>query len=460
MKDDNFTILASALLGALQMAIFFGFDIMTFTVGSVMHSVQSRCPDCLIDFAGYYGQCILYIVYTFSNLIAPVILERTSIKTTLVLGSASFAIFCGSFFLVRTWIYFAACVIAGFGFSLYYVGAGAYSAKHSTQANFSRNAAITWMCAGSTMIPNALFMIISAEFSKSQVESGNVTQTTQSNEYRDYSDFEIRMLTTGTIVTGIGSVLLAYFLPNRVIPDSIYSKRKAAEKTLKGQLKTIWWALCQKGMVKLIPLHVFTGLFAAYWLSIYTTTIAFTASFSEYSNLIAYSCMAFAIGEILLGFCISFANRHVKDFGLWPVLFITCSSFMILAILLVLFVPPESPMHPTNENSFFEPSVVMAVVMGGLNGVVDGSMNNCRMVASAKALPSHPAVAFSLAKFYQAAASAVFYYVSSLFTIYQLVILLATPLLIGLFTFSSLMKDIQEEEKGKLSEKQIPKIDA
>lgn len=55
MKDDNFTMLASALLGALQMSIFFGFDIMAFTVESVMHSVQSRCPDCIIDFAGYYG---------------------------------------------------------------------------------------------------------------------------------------------------------------------------------------------------------------------------------------------------------------------------------------------------------------------------------------------------------------------------------------------------------------------
>ena len=37
-------------------------------------------------------------------------------------------------------------------------------------------------------------------------------------------------------MAGIGSVLLAYFLPNRVIHDSIYSKRKAAEKTLRGQL--------------------------------------------------------------------------------------------------------------------------------------------------------------------------------------------------------------------------------
>ncbi|CAJ0580116.1 unnamed protein product, partial [Mesorhabditis spiculigera] len=446
MKDDTFTMVASALLGSLQMSIFFGVNILAFLVESITHSVRVRCPECIIDFAGYYGQCILYITYTLANLVAPVVLEKTSAKTTLVMGAGAFAIYGVTFLHVRTWLYFMACGLAGIGYALYYVGAGAYSAKHSTVETFSRNTAIVWMLAGSSMIPNSLFMMASSEFSKDerppeQYSSLNITEI--KSEYRYYSEFEIRMLILGIMAVASWSIVLAFLLPSRKIEDSIYAKRKAGPRTVAEQLSTIGWALGQTGMLKMIPLHVFTGFFTAFWLSVYTTTIAFTTAFAPYPNLIAYSTIGLAVGEICFGVFVNVASRKIRDFGLWPAFAVSCITFSITAVLLVLFVPPESPIHPTSGSAYFTPNFYVAILIGWLCGVVDGSINNCRMVASARALPTHPAVAFSIAKFYQAIGAAFFYYASSLFTMAQLTSLLSITLLLGIFAFNSLMKDFE-----------------
>lgn len=51
-------------------------------------------------------------------------------------------------------------------------------------------------------------------------------------------------------------------------------------------------------MLLLAPLHLFGGMYVAFWLTIYPTTVAFTSEFAENRNLIGYICIAFTIGEI------------------------------------------------------------------------------------------------------------------------------------------------------------------
>ncbi|CAJ0934619.1 unnamed protein product, partial [Mesorhabditis belari] len=443
MKDDNFTMLASFLLGVLQLFTLFGFDLIAFIVESIAHSVHSRCPDCLIEFAGYYGQSVLYFVYTFSNLIAPCILHLLGIKKTFVAASVCFAIYCASFFHLRNYLYFPASILAGLGFALFYCGGGAYAAKHSTDRTFSRNQSITWMLASSSMVVCGIFMIFSAETVKGLgMEMESQSNITSSASYREYSDFEIRILAIGTLAVSVMGIILACLLPRREIKGSLFEKTEPVT-SFRKQLGMVGWALKQKGMLKMVPFFLFTGFFTSFWLTIYPTTMTFTDSFAEYSNLVAYICMSLTAGELIIGFVISFMNKRIKDFGLAPCMGIACVVYAFTSFLILLYVPPESNLHPTKEISYMEPSFSMAIFIGVLCGVVDGAMHNVRMTAAAKAVPTQPAIAFCLTKFYQALSSTAFYYLSSMLNVYKLVSLMTVNLLIGLLLFMSFLKDLR-----------------
>ncbi|CAJ0949693.1 unnamed protein product, partial [Mesorhabditis belari] len=166
LKDDTFTIVAAFVVGFLQLSIFFGYNVMGFTVESVMHSVKTRCPDCIPDFAGYYGQCLVYAVYTFSNFFAPGILHSIGIRKTLIIATVCFLIYTASFLYIHKFLYFPASALGGFGLSLYYLGAGTYSAKHSTNSTFSRNQAIYWTVAQFCWFPVGMLMIVTNKFNE------------------------------------------------------------------------------------------------------------------------------------------------------------------------------------------------------------------------------------------------------------------------------------------------------
>lgn len=48
----------------------------------------------------------------------------------------------------------------------------------------------------------------------------------------------------------------------------------------------------------LAPLHVFAGMYVAFLLTVYPTTILFTGDFAENYDLVGYICISLTIGEI------------------------------------------------------------------------------------------------------------------------------------------------------------------
>ncbi|CAJ0934295.1 unnamed protein product, partial [Mesorhabditis belari] len=195
MKDDNFTIFSSILLGILQVLTFFGFVLMAFVAEPIAHSVRERCPECLVEFAGYYGQCIVFFVFTFTNLLSPCILHYIA----------------------------------------YFCGASAYSAMQATSQTFTRNTSIIWMIGGTNNFISALFMILSSNLSTTKNDSVTTTPASRKATYRDFSESEIRILTLFMIGITFLAVILAFLLPNRKIKDSLYEKTEHVD-SIKAQL--------------------------------------------------------------------------------------------------------------------------------------------------------------------------------------------------------------------------------
>ncbi|CAJ0927924.1 unnamed protein product, partial [Mesorhabditis belari] len=440
MKDDRFTIIVSLLLGFLEFTFRFGYDIMAFTVESVMYSVKGRCKDCIIDFAGYYGQGVYYVFYTVSCLISPGILHSIGIRNTLLLSVLCFGTYVTSFLYIRNFIYFPAAALAGFGCSLFYLATAAYSAKHSTSATFSRNQGIYWMIARTGVAACGLMMIFTNHSSAGEL-LGNQTVTTN---YRHYSEFELNFLTIGSIIVQILSFFIAFFLPMREITGSIFSQRKVT--TMIEQLEAFLKNLFDIDILLLVPFHIFAGMYVAFLLTVYPTTVLFTSDFATYRDLVGYICMALAVGEIAIGLFISLMSCKFKNFGLWPVFLMTLGSFAISVSLLVLFTPEMASIKPTNGKAILGTSLIAALLMGALNGVIDGCQSNVRMVLSATILPSNPAIAFSIARFWQAAASAMFCLVSTRLTVYQLATLLTFSMMTAAIGFSILTRRLRNRE--------------
>ncbi|CAJ0949708.1 unnamed protein product, partial [Mesorhabditis belari] len=248
-------------------------------------------------------------------------------------------------------------------------------------------------------------------------------------------------MTYGSLTVQFLGLLTAIFMPSREIPNSIFCKIPRTSQS--QQIKNMFSSITKSSLLLLAPLHLFRGMYIAFWLTIYPTTIAFTGQFAKNHNLIGYICIAFTIGEIALGFFISHFSKKVKDFGLWPVFSMVIGSFSLNVLVWVLFTPKLSSIQPTNDPAIFENCIPIVIAMGALNGIVDGCLNNVIMVILPKVLPSNPAVSFSISKFYQSIASATFYFVSSLLTVHQLGALLTFTLATAAVGFSIVVKRVK-----------------
>ncbi|CAJ0928288.1 unnamed protein product, partial [Mesorhabditis belari] len=122
---------------------------------------------------------------------------------------------------------------------------------------------------------------------------GNQTVTTN---YRHYSEFELNFLTIGSIIVQILSFFIAFFLPMREITGSIFSQRKVT--TMREQLEAFLKNLFDIDILLLVPFHIFAGMYVAFLLTVYPTTVLFTSDFATYRDLVGYICMALAVGEI------------------------------------------------------------------------------------------------------------------------------------------------------------------
>ncbi|CAJ0567602.1 unnamed protein product, partial [Mesorhabditis spiculigera] len=409
MKDDTFCVMVSIMVGVVGIFSYFGFDIMVFLAETIMHSVKDRCPDCIIDFAGYYAQCLLYACFTVANLIAPVFLARFGSKKTILAAICCFTIYSSNFLLIRNYIFFPCSAIAGIGAALFYCGTGAYAAKHSTEATLARTQALSFMLMMSSMLVSGNYMIVSSALTKDS-EKGNSSHNENDASYREFSDAEINTLKIGMMASSVLAIILCLLLPSRRIKGSLYVK--ATNITIRAQLGLIYKALKNPGLTKLIPHYIFCGAFTCFMNSIYTTSVSFTHIFAHEDNLVAFVCMSMSVGELIIGVAMGLISRRIKSFGLMPAMIMTLVWFTMWATLVMLFTPPEASMRPTKEVSILAPRLYMCTIIGVLCGFVDGSMNNVRIIASATAYPEEPAIAFCVSKFYQAAATGVFYYVS------------------------------------------------
>ncbi|VDD87488.1 unnamed protein product [Enterobius vermicularis] len=97
------------------MFMFVGLDTHSFILESVLHSVNSRDPNRIDKYAGYYGQACSYITFALTNLFAPSLIRSYDPKWSVFIGSIFSTIYYTGFQYISSYYFYTSAVLLGIG---------------------------------------------------------------------------------------------------------------------------------------------------------------------------------------------------------------------------------------------------------------------------------------------------------------------------------------------------------
>ncbi|PIC30482.1 hypothetical protein B9Z55_021707 [Caenorhabditis nigoni] len=376
MKQRNFELLCAAMLGFGQLCIMVGYDSESFILESVIHSIHERDPEKVSQYAGYYGQAVIFCAYMTGCLFAPSILHVTTPKILLIFSAISYTLFPFGFLFFNTYFYFFTAILLGVGTSFYYLGMGSYLSQHSTRETIESNVSISWSVGCCCLMLGA--GILAGITSLSVPEPTTVIQnaTFPANEShtqheRRYSENEIRLLSAA--FSGMSAIAIVTFamMPSKSVENSLESTEKK-----------------------------------------------------------------FGFMESLMGILISALSKRIKGFGLKPTMVIGAISVIIYCGLVHISTPFEAPMRPTSEKSIWiGQSYPLIFIIAIFCGISDCCINGVRSVICALVLPQRRAQSFAVTRMYHAAACMTCFFFSPIVPLYIYTSLLPILSIFSTFLF-------------------------
>ncbi|EPB80705.1 hypothetical protein ANCCEY_00273 [Ancylostoma ceylanicum] len=413
MATSKFETLCIILLGLGQMCIMTGYDSQSFVQESVIYSISDRHPTLINHLAGYYGQAVIYASFMITCIFAPALVFAITSKWALFLSAVCFTIFETVYLYLNNYTYYTACLIVGFGLGIYYTAGGAYLASHSTRRTIEKNSAYSWslMCL-CLFIGSVILAIIIGYYAGKQQHTNFVDNLSVNPKHRTFNDKEIRCMYAAFAAISMGGTILFALLPKRSVDDCIEDKRDMVTTSFTGRLGVTFETFTDKRMLMLAPLFLYSGLFTPFWVTVYPTSLLFTHTLDGSLYLPAFYSLAVGSGEVLSGLPLAIAT----------------------AILL---------------------------------GLVDSCMNNVKTVMCALAMPGCRTHAFAVSRFYQVpqanivalsswkcehssiqgSSGTIVLFLSPYMSIYCYTALFGFTLLLTLFTFLRVVKQILRTEK-------------
>uniref|UniRef100_A0A1I7UZ96 Aa_trans domain-containing protein n=2 Tax=Caenorhabditis tropicalis TaxID=1561998 RepID=A0A1I7UZ96_9PELO len=213
------------MLGFGQLCIMVGYDSESFILESVIHSIHERNPEKVSQYAGYYGQAVIFCAYMTTCLFAPSILHISTPKLLLIFSAISYTLFPMGFLFFNAHFYFFSAVLLGAGTSFFYLGMGSYLSQHSTRETIESNVSISWSVGCCSLILGAGILAGITSFSAQDTPPTVIHNSTEFVEHeRRYSNNEIYPLIfiisffcgiSDCCINGARSVICTIVMPQR-----------------------------------------------------------------------------------------------------------------------------------------------------------------------------------------------------------------------------------------------------
>ncbi|EFO95074.1 hypothetical protein CRE_08807 [Caenorhabditis remanei] len=452
-QSPKFELLCAAMLGAGQLFMNTAFDAEAFILESVIHSVHERDPERIDQYAGYYGQSVIYGSFMISCLFTPSLLNIWTPKTLLVISSFCFAAFPFGFLFINSYYHYFSTVVLGIGKAFFNLGCTTYLTSHSTRKSIESNVSLQWAIGCGSLIVGSMILGTMTWFSGDARKEilMNVTEVVLKSDTREFSDLEIRLLSLVLIVVSILAVIIVCFLPSKDVENCIESSVKNG--SFKKDLKLTFTTSISLKMLQIVPLCMLCGFNASFLMSIIPTSMHFNKNNAKMLYIPAIYSLGAGTGEVLMGFVIAESSRRIKGFGLKPTMVIGTVTLSIYCVLIHASTPFEAPMKPTSEEPMlFYQSYPLIYLIALICGISDCCFNGVRSVICALVMPSRRAQSFSVSRMYQAAACVIIFFFSPIIPLYVYTCGLPVLAVFSTFVFFKIVDSTDRMERKLTSQ--------
>ncbi|EGT40710.1 hypothetical protein CAEBREN_22703 [Caenorhabditis brenneri] len=423
MRRDLFTV---CQLGASFAFIFSAFNSQGLIEVAVLRKKAETAPETgITNNSGYYSLSIIYLFFTFFNLLIPPIVKKLGAKWSQIIGASAYLFFMLTFLYLNVYLLYFGSAVLGAGAALLWAGNGCYLVEISRRDKMERNSGIMWAMLQSSLITGGIFLIY-------VLRSGDLS----------HSFTFIYIVFSSVIALGIAILI---FMPNDpgqyvsgqqiendedfdyspdapLIPPETDSN--VAPATFKDQVKSMFVVFFTPNMMSLAVLFVYSGLEMTFYTGVYTSCLSATLPLKSFSDLvIPYNALLIGAGQIVGGVVTGPLGKVLK-IRTQHIIFLALIGHLTAFALSYLSLPYDSTVHSTDAPTYLAPTLNLTLIISFLLGVSDAFWQTQIYVTIGQVFKENPVNAFAIFKFFQSMAACVsFFYSSFLFLPSQLLIL-------------------------------------
>lgn len=346
------------------------------TCGNVEQTVVKSLKNSTFNGNGYHSLGIIYGIFSFSNLLAPIVVTVIGAKLTMFFSGLLYSGYIAVFILPSTWSFYLTSVLIGIGAALLWTAQGHFLVENSEASTINRNTGMFWALLQCSMLFGNLYIYLDW------------------NGKSEISDSSRRNIFLFLLVASILGTLSFLLLRTSHHEEEMLSEEEGqsllstrtmyknrgntALQDTKAEFQTILHLLKTKTIILLSPCMVYSGLELSFYSGVYGTCIGATAHFGEAAKgLIGISGIVVGIGEIVGGGLFGLLCKNSR-FRRTSVVFLGMVVHFIASYLIFLNIPDDAPIvleSTTHKNPFLSPTASIALLCSFLLGLGDSCFN-------------------------------------------------------------------------------------
>ncbi|XP_053707744.1 UNC93-like protein MFSD11 isoform X3 [Synchiropus splendidus] len=367
------------------------------TCGNIEQTIVKSLQNETFNGSGYHSLGIIYGVFSFSNLLAPMFVSIVGPKLTMFLSGLLYSGYIAVFIVPYTWSFYFTSVLIGIGAAMLWTAQGQFLVENSEASTINRNTGVFWALLQCSMLFGNLYIYLDWN-GKSEI-----SESSRKNIF-------LSLLVASILGTLSFLILKKDFHEEDILTEDegqsllsgpvMYKHRaNTALQDAKLEFRTILQLVNTRTIFLLSPCMAYSGLELSFYSGVYGTCIGATTQFgNKAKGLIGISGIVVGIGEIVGEFeeaqsgggCSGTDARCPPGGGLFgllcknshfrrtSVVFLGMVVHFIAFYLIFLNIPGDAPVvfsTTTQTTPFLTPSASVALLCSFLLGLGDSCFN-------------------------------------------------------------------------------------
>uniref|UniRef100_A0A3B5KBZ5 UNC93-like protein MFSD11 n=1 Tax=Takifugu rubripes TaxID=31033 RepID=A0A3B5KBZ5_TAKRU len=378
------------------------------TCGNVEHTVVKSLENSTFSGSGFHSLGIIYGVFSFSNLLAPMVVAVIGPKICMFISGLLYSGYVAVFIAPSTWALYFTSVLIGVAAALLWTAQGQFLVANSEASTINRNTGMFWALLQCSML------------------FGNLYVYFEWNGRTEIPDDSRRNVFLSLMVVSVVGTLSFLALSASRHEEDVLSEDEGQSNSEEVSCPlscsgTIRQLLKDKTIVLLSPSMAYSGLELSFYSGVYGTCVGATAQFGAAAKgLIGISGIVVGVGEIVGGGLFGLLCKNNR-FRRTSVVFLGMVVHFVAFYLIFLNTPDDAPVVFSTAT---QKDVSIALLCSFLLGLGDSCFNTQLYSILGRVYAEDSMPAFAIFKFVQSVFAAVaFFYSGYLMLTWQLLLM-------------------------------------